>query len=126
MPKTILVVDDDPAFLSALTPLLSDAGYATITATDGEEALRKLESDSPVIDAVIVDLALPKVGGFSVIGKIARIQKRPLPLVAITGAYHDLYLEVAEYLGARVSLRKPQPGKPLTPIVDALAGLLPA
>ena len=122
MSKTILVVDDDPQFLSALTPLLVEAGYQTITAKDGNEALHTLES-APV-DAAIIDLGLPEVGGFQVIGAMGKIGKSPIPLIAITGAYSNVYLEVAEYLGAKVSLRKPKPGQPLNPLVEALNGLM--
>ena len=43
-----------------------------------------------------------------------------IPVIAITGAYSDVYLEVAQYLGAKVAIRKPFAGEPLAPIVEAL------
>ena len=52
------------------------------------------------------------------------MQKRPIPIMAVTGVYNDVHLEVAEYLGAKISIRKPKPGRPLTLIVDGLEVLL--
>jgi len=119
MPKTILVVDDDPQFLAALTPLLWEAGFTTITAKDGKEAEAKLQG-GVVIDGAIVDLELPEVGGFQVIAKICAAGDKSLPVVAVTGAYSDLYLEVAEFLGAKISIRKPPPGRSLARLVEAI------
>jgi CheY-like chemotaxis protein len=126
MSKVVLVVDDDPAFLSDLSQVLTSAGYSVITARNGREAILALDRDQANIGAAIIDLALPEIGGFQIIGELTKVQKRPIPLVAITGAYSDIYLEVAGYLGAHVALRKPDPGQSLAPIVDALNGLMDA
>jgi DNA-binding response OmpR family regulator len=120
MSKNVLVVDDDPAFLSELSGQLKTAGYSVIAAKDGSEAIFALGRDQVKIDAAIIDLALPEIGGFQLIGELTRVQKRMIPVIAITGAYSDVYLEVAEYLGAKVAIRKPFAGQPLAPIVEAL------
>ena len=120
MPKTVLLVDDDPEFLTALSPLLNTAGYSVITAKDAKEA-RSVQDDHRVfISAAIIDLELPEIGGFQIIGELARTQKRPIPIMAVTGIYNDVHLEVAEYLAAKISIRKPKPSRPLTLIVDGL------
>lgn len=125
MSKTVLVVDDDDAFLAELSELLKAAGYAIVAAKDGGEAILAMEKHKGRIDGAIIDLALPEIGGFHVIGELTKANgKNPIPLLAVTGAYKDVYLEVAEYLGARASVRKPEPGRPLTPIVDAFNGLM--
>jgi DNA-binding response OmpR family regulator len=124
MSKTVLLVDDDPEFLSALSPLLNTAGYSVITAKDAKEARSVLDDHRVFIDAAIIDLELPEIGGFHIIGELARAQKRPIPIMAITAAYSDVHLEVAEYLGAKISVRKPKPGRPLTLLVDGLKVLI--
>lgn len=124
MSRTILVVDDDPEFLSALSELLRAAGYSIIAAKDGREAIVAIGNYQYIIAAAIIDLALPEIGGFQVIAELAKVQKRIIPLMAITGAYSEVYLEVAQYLGARVSIRKPLRGEPLTPLVTALNTLI--
>jgi CheY-like chemotaxis protein len=121
---TILVVDDDPEFLAAVTPVLSNAGHVVVQLTDGAEALRRLESDSASFDAAIIDLNLPGVGGFQVIGSVGRGNPEPIPVLAITGAYSDIYLEVARYLGAQVALQKPEPGASLTGVLESLQTIL--
>jgi len=124
MSKTVLVVDDDPTFLSELSSVLNAEGYFTVAAKNEREAKLALESHSVSFDAAIIDLALPETGGFQIIGDLARAQNPPIPLMAVTGAYSDVYPEVAKYLGAQVSLRKPHPGGSLIPLVDSLRQLL--
>ena len=64
MREKILVVDDDPDILDALTMILESKGYQVITARDGIEALAKLEAEKP--DLMILDLLMPKMDGFAV------------------------------------------------------------
>ncbi len=64
MLQKILVVDDDPDILDALTMILESKGYQVITARDGIEALAKLEAEQP--DLMVLDLLMPKMDGFAV------------------------------------------------------------
>lgn len=64
MREKILVIDDDPDILDALTMILESKGYQVITARDGIEALAKLEAEKP--DLMILDLLMPKMDGFAV------------------------------------------------------------
>jgi len=121
MSKTVLLVNDDPEFLSVLSPLPNTAGYSVITAKDAREARSVLDSHQEFINAAIIDLELPEIGGFQIIGELARVQRKPIP---ITGVYNDVHLEVAEYLGAKLSIRKPKPGRSLTLVVDGLEVVL--
>ena len=62
--KTILVVEDSPTELLAVTNVLEDRGYRFTVATDGEEALQKANEQKP--DLVLLDILLPKKNGFQV------------------------------------------------------------
>ena len=62
--KTILVVEDSPTELLAVTNVLEDRGYHFTVATDGEEALQKATQQKP--DLVLLDILLPKKNGFQV------------------------------------------------------------
>jgi len=64
MREKILVVDDDPDILDALSMILESKGYQVITAQDGIEALAKLEAEKPLL--MILDLLMPKMDGFAV------------------------------------------------------------
>ena len=62
--KKILVVDDDPDILDAMSMILESRGYNLIFAHDGLECLDKLISEKP--DLMILDLLMPKMDGFAV------------------------------------------------------------
>ena len=65
MSKTkILVADDSPTHLRLVSEPLTDEGYEVLTAADGEEALRKVESEKPAL--AILDVVMPKLNGFKV------------------------------------------------------------
>lgn len=64
MPAKILIVDDDPDILDAMTMIIESQGYQVVTARDGIEGLANLKSENP--DLLILDLLMPKMDGFAV------------------------------------------------------------
>lgn len=60
----ILLVDDDPDILDAVSIILETQGYQIVTARDGIEALATLKAEKP--DLMILDLLMPKMDGFAV------------------------------------------------------------
>ena len=64
MPDKILVVDDDPDILDAVSMILESQGYQVVTARDGVEGLATLKAENP--DLMILDLLMPKMDGFGV------------------------------------------------------------
>ena len=64
MPHKILLVDDDPDILDALSMILESKGYQVVTAQDGIEGLASLKAEKP--DVLILDLLMPKMDGFAV------------------------------------------------------------
>jgi DNA-binding response OmpR family regulator len=62
--KAILVVDDEPFILRALTFVLNREGYRTVTAANGEEALQRMRENHPRL--VFLDVMMPKKSGFEV------------------------------------------------------------
>ncbi len=64
MPAKILIVDDDPDILEAMTMVLESKGYQVVTAADGVEGLADLKAEKP--DLMILDLLMPKMDGFAV------------------------------------------------------------
>jgi len=80
--KTILVIEDDPDVLSMIIKHLEYSNYSVITATDGMEGLKKLESGG--YDLVITDIVIPYVSGVGVVTALK--EKNPeIPVIAITG-----------------------------------------
>jgi len=64
MSTKILVVDDDPDILEAISLILEARGYQIVAARDGIEALNKLKVEKP--DLMIMDLLMPRLDGFGV------------------------------------------------------------
>jgi len=64
LPDTILIVDDEPDFLSLTSKVLESGGYHTVNASDGEEGLQIAEAELP--DLVLLDLMMPGKSGLEV------------------------------------------------------------
>ena len=77
----ILVVDDEPPLLRALTMNLTSRGYRVTTATDGAMAVELAAMTHP--DAVILDLGLPDIDGLEVIQRI-RARTTSLPILVLS------------------------------------------
>ena len=77
----VLVVDDDGALRHAITALLEQAGYQTDQATDGAEALRKLQQQH--VDLLLLDIGLPGMSGLDVLAE-TRSQPAPPRVVMMT------------------------------------------
>lgn len=81
--ETLLVVDDDVRVVELLQITLGGRGYNVLTAYDGETGLEMAESHIP--DLVVLDVRLPRIGGFEVLQKIrARDSIRHVPVVLIS------------------------------------------
>ena len=106
----ILVVDDDADILTTITLALEGLGQTILTARDGQEAVDVAAAESP--DILILDLMLPKRGGFLILQRLKGKQdmkgKRPL-ICMMTGNEGSRHKEFAERLGVDDYLRKPFP-----------------
>lgn len=110
VPRKVLLVDDDPASLALVEAILSDVGFAAVTAGSGAEALRLLESDREV--AVIVsDVVMPGLDGVRLARFVReRFPERPWLQVLFITAHAELELAVSALrLGAVDYLTKPVP-----------------
>jgi CheY-like chemotaxis protein len=103
----ILVVDDDQAFLQkAQVAFAKTSSSDLIFAQDAVQALRLLTALGDDFSVALIDLDLPGVDGFDLIGKV-RKQFPNLPVIAMSGVYQASALESAKAVGAVDVLRKP-------------------
>jgi two-component system KDP operon response regulator KdpE len=79
-PLRILVVDDDPAMVGAISALVGTEGHQVITAYDGLTAVRRFREEQP--DLVLLDLAMPGPDGFTVAGQIRAAGAAPILVVS--------------------------------------------
>jgi CheY-like chemotaxis protein len=104
----ILVVEDDMPTREFIAEMLSAQGYLVATAADGIEARAQVAASLP--DLVILDMVLPKVSGFELLGEWrASIRTAALPVFVLTSK--DLSQEEQHYLRthAEALLHKQQP-----------------
>jgi EAL domain-containing protein (putative c-di-GMP-specific phosphodiesterase class I)/FixJ family two-component response regulator len=79
----VLVVDDEPAVRGLFARALRDAGYETLQAADGVEALELLQSHSVAL--ILLDSTMPRLGGAGVIRAVRqREATRTLPVILVT------------------------------------------
>lgn len=85
--KLILLVDDDESLLDLMEHVIKKEGFRTDRATDGTEALRKVEALSP--DLILLDLMLPGKGGYEVVRELQATDAARTPVIVITGRSID-------------------------------------
>ena len=102
--KTILIVDDDVELSDGLRIMLERQGYRVLQARNGQEGKTLIYQHRP--DLVILDMMMPKMGGYPVLEHFRDKPDAP-PIIMITaneGSRHKAY---AEYLGVVEYIRKP-------------------
>ncbi len=88
--NTILLVEDEPAVRQGTEQFLRQRGFTVVTATSGEEALKKFTR----ADVVILDIMLPGLSGIEVLRRIR--QTSDVPVLMLT-ALHDEPTQVASF-----------------------------
>ncbi|MCX2698230.1 MULTISPECIES: response regulator [Ochrobactrum] len=99
----ILVVEDEPEIAQILCAYLEREGYRTVRAADGETALQHHTLLSP--DLVLLDVRLPKMDGFTVLGRLRQAENTPV--IMITALAEDLDRLSGLRLGADDYIVKP-------------------
>jgi two-component system alkaline phosphatase synthesis response regulator PhoP len=115
----ILVVDDDRDIVRLVQSYLNKAGYETLTAYDGETALKLLRSEMPQL--VILDLMLPDRDGWEV-ARLVRSDSRlgSTPIIMLTARVEDNDKIIGLEIGADDYLTKPFNPRELVARVRAL------
>ena len=104
MRGTVLLADDDPDVTRLIDVQLRAAGYRTLLAADGSEAVKAIEESRP--DLVIVDMMMPRMTGFDVLTALRHQPSRPRVIVlSARGREQDVTRAFA--LGADDYITKP-------------------
>ena len=115
MAEKILLVDDDPDILDAITMILESQGYQVVTARDGVEGLASLRAEKPAM--MILALLMPKMDGFAVCKELQDprwARYRDIPILILTSVREEasrrryeletgLELDVDDYVEKPVS-----------------------
>jgi PAS domain S-box-containing protein len=84
--RTVLVIDDEDLVRDVVARMVEDLGYSAITAADGMTGLELVERQ--VVDAVLVDLTMPRMSGADVVAAL-RARRPGLPVVVCSGYDRD-------------------------------------
>jgi two-component system, OmpR family, response regulator RegX3 len=101
--QTILVVEDEEAFVDALTVGLEKEGFRVEVARDGAEALARFDEVDP--DLVLLDLMLPRVSGIDVCRELRRRSR--VPIIMVTAKSSEIDTVVGLEVGADDYVTKP-------------------
>jgi two-component system cell cycle response regulator DivK len=102
----VLVIDDDASTRARIADELTGAGYVVATAANGEDGLEEAMRFRP--DAIVLDLVLPELSGFSVARIVRALESlRSVPIVAVSGLVSGPLREEALAAGCDVFLAKP-------------------
>ena len=104
MYSTILVVDDEASIRQSLSGLLSDEGFEILTASNGYEALKVIDAESP--DLVLLDIWMPGMDGIETLKEIKK-ESPYIQVIIITGHGTIETAVQATKLGAFDFIEKP-------------------
>lgn len=116
MPK-VLIIDDDPSLLDALSMALEDAGHSVVAASDGTTGLSLVHAQRP--DLVVSDVNMPGLDGFSLCRRL-RGEGNRVPFILLTSRDNDIDETLGLELGADDYVTKPFSMRVLVARVAAL------
>lgn len=103
----ILVADDDPAILRLVTTIVEKEGYTVVSARDGKEAYKLLQSGEPFV-AAILDVVMPYIQGTELARHMQTERRlKKIPVIIMTAEQNSRLSSDSFALGAVAFLPKP-------------------
>ncbi len=118
MQGKILIIDDDPVIVEAMSARLGHGGHEVHSAADGLAGLAAVERLRP--DVILLDIALPDIDGFEVHRRLkASPELADIPVIFVSANVRDWAKRVAFAMGAKFYLSKPYDFNRLLSVVAA-------
>lgn len=106
MSKTVLLVEDEPNIIEAISFILSRDGWNVLTHSNGHDANQVIEAKQP--DLIILDVMLPGKSGFDILRDVRQMHSaEALPVMMLTARGQTKDRELAESLGVNRFMTKP-------------------
>lgn len=121
MGKRVLLIEDEPNIIEAISFILSRDGWDVDTHANGTDAVAKVHMKNP--DLVILDVMLPGKSGFDILKELRAAEPTAdLPVLMLTARGQNKDRETAEALGASRFMTKPFSNAEVLDSVRALVG----
>ncbi|MBL8102136.1 MAG: response regulator [Anaerolineales bacterium] len=102
----VLIVDDEPFNIDVLEQALDGTEYQVVTASNGQEAWEKIQSEQP--DLILLDLMMPVMDGFAVLAKVKENSMlRDIPIIIVSAENDSKSVVKGIKQGAEDYLTKP-------------------
>jgi CheY-like chemotaxis protein len=106
--KTILIIDDQPFFITMQQNILQKQGFRVVSAANGQEGLTKAKQHKP--DLILLDIEMPGMDGFAVCEKLKQDESlKHIPVIVLTATQDAKLNERAFQAGAEITLLKSVP-----------------
>lgn len=119
--KKILVVEDHDLLLLAIQDILEVEGYKVVTATDGLDALEKMQDFTP--DLIVADISMPRMDGYTFFEEVHSIPEWiPIPFIFLTARAEREDRLKGKSMGAEDYIVKPFDPQELVVVVNSRIG----
>lgn len=92
--KTVLIAEDEPSILALLSQSIRDCGFIVETATDGHQALLKLQAKR--INLVLLDVRMPGKDGLTVLQTMREKLRSTVPVIILSNLESEAIVEASE------------------------------
>ena len=117
----VLVADDEAIVRDLICDALAEAGFRTVTAVDGQEAVDLALRHQPRL--VVLDVMMPKMDGYTTVTRLRGDPRTAkIPVIVITGQPSATYQTLSEGMGASAHLTKPFSPSDLADLVRRILG----
>jgi chemosensory pili system protein ChpA (sensor histidine kinase/response regulator) len=118
----VMIVDDSPSVRRVVSALIKNAGWNSVVAKDGVEALEMLYAAPAPPDAILLDIEMPRMDGYEL---LANLRSQPfykeVPVIMVTSRAGDKHRQKAMDLGASEYVIKPYQDDVLLNLIQKLA-----
>lgn len=105
-PKRVLVVEDDPDSLAALSAILDAFGYDVLAFSSATEALKQIPGEH--IDIALLDIMMPEMNGYELLEAMKKMPEfESLPVIMVTAKDQDSEILEGYQHGADYYITKP-------------------
>ena len=117
--KKVLIIEDDPSFLRAVSHIVEKEGYNVTNASNGMTGLRMAKEENP--DLLILDVMLPGIDGFEICNQLRHEpQTAKLPIIMLSAKGQETDKTTGLKVGADEYLTKPVDREVLLEKITAL------